>query len=90
MQYKDASKEQLDIKELNPCIYVFPAPWVWENLKKLTSNNAAGEFYLTDLVKIAMHEGKDIVSAKVEPLQVVGINTPEELARAEELLQKTL
>lgn len=89
-QYKDASATELAIKELNPCIYVFPAPWVWENLPKLTSNNAAKEFYLTDLVTIAMNEGKRIVSARVPPLEVVGVNTPEELRRAEELLQKTL
>jgi bifunctional UDP-N-acetylglucosamine pyrophosphorylase/glucosamine-1-phosphate N-acetyltransferase len=82
-QVKDASAAELTITELNPCIYVFPADWLWENLEKLNANNAAQEYYLTDLIKIAVDSGKPIVTETVDALQVIGINTPEELARAE-------
>ena len=82
-QVKDASEEIMQIRELNPCIFVFPAEWLWENLNKLNNQNAAEEYYLTDLVKIAVETGMEIVSETVDALQVMGVNTPEELHQAE-------
>ncbi|MFA5945562.1 MAG: NTP transferase domain-containing protein [Patescibacteria group bacterium] len=89
-QVKDASAEELEIREVNPCIFVFPAPWVWEHLAQLKNNNAAGEYYLTDLVSMAMKEGKEIVSETVDALEVTGINTPEELQKVEAIVNKRL
>ncbi len=82
-QFKDATPAILKIKELNPCIFVFPAAWLWTSLEKLDNKNANGEFYLTDLVKMAMEDKKEIVSETVDTMQVIGINTPDELKRAE-------
>lgn len=87
---KDASEAELAITEVNPSLYAFPAPWVWSALAKLQNNNASGEYYLTDLVGIATEEGKHIVSASVDPLEVVGVNTPEELKKAEALFTKNV
>ncbi len=85
---KDATPEELMITEVNPCIYAFPAPWVWDRLDRLKNANASGEFYLTDLVSAAMDDGLEIVTASANPFDVIGINSPEELARAEALRRK--
>ncbi|MFA5947201.1 MAG: NTP transferase domain-containing protein [Patescibacteria group bacterium] len=87
---KDASAEEAMITEVNPGIYAFPVPWVFDRLKDVKNENASGEYYLTDLIGLAMAEGRKIVTASVDPLQVVGINTPDELSKAEELLNKRL
>ena len=89
-QFKDASPEELKIHELNPCIFVFPAAWLWSSLTKLNNKNASGEYYLTDLVKMAMEDRKEIVSETVDAMQVIGINTPEELKRAEHAFIKSV
>ena len=85
-QVKDASEEEKKILELNPCIYAFPAPWVWERLAMLKNENASKEYYLTDVIAMAMQEGKQIATLEVNPLDVIGINSPEELARAEAMI----
>lgn len=87
-QVKDASEEEKMILELNPCMYAFPAPWIWERLSRLKNVNASKEYYLTDVIAMAMEEGKEIVTADADPLDVIGINSPEELARAEAIRQK--
>lgn len=89
-EFKDCSSSELEITEVNPGIYAFPVPWVFDRLKDVKNENAAAEYYLTDLIALAMKEGKKIVTAPVEPFQVVGINTPEELKKAEEIITKRL
>lgn len=85
---KDCNEEELDITEVNPGIYAFPAEWAWSNFDKIRNENASKEYYLTDLVALAVAEGKEIVTASADPLEVVGINSPEELARAIKLIDK--
>ncbi|MCR4312585.1 MAG: NTP transferase domain-containing protein [Candidatus Uhrbacteria bacterium] len=82
---KDATSEELDITEVNPGIYAFPAAWAWAHLDKLSNQNASNEYYLTELLALAVAEGVEIATASADPLEVVGINSPEELARAEKL-----
>lgn len=86
VEAKDASDEELEIKELNPAIYMFNAEWLWAHLPEIKNKNANGEYYLTDLIGIAIEEGEDVATAPADPLEVIGINTPEELERAENLL----
>lgn len=83
-QVKDATEEEKEILELNPCLFAFPAPWIWEKLAALKNNNANAEYYLTDVIAMAMEEGRGIETLEVDPMDVVGVNSPEELARAEE------
>ncbi len=80
---KDATPEELAVTEVNPAIFAFPAIWAWNRLENLKNTNASGEYYLTDLIGAAMEEGVTIVTADADPMDVVGINSPEELARAE-------
>ncbi len=85
---KDASPEELAITEVNPAIFAFPAAWAWGRLERLKNANASGEYYLTDLVSAAMEDRLSIVTASADPFDVIGINSPEDLARAEGLQQK--
>lgn len=85
---KDCTPDELEITEVNPGIYAFPAVWAWANLEKIGNENASKEYYLTDLIALAVAEGKEIATASANPLDVIGINSPEELARAEELVSK--
>lgn len=89
-EYKDATEAERAVQELNPAIYVFPTPWVWESLAQLTNTNASGEYYLTDLVERARLTKRAIVTETVDALQVIGINTPEELQRAEHAFMKNV
>jgi len=83
VEKKDATPEQLKIKEFNSAYYCFDAKWLWENLSKLNSNNAQGEYYLTDLIKIAIEQGLRIDSIDINPKEAMGINSPEQLKNAE-------
>lgn len=82
---KDATPEELLVSEVNPNMYALPAAWTWERLMTIKNENASGEYYLTDLVAAAMEDGKTIVTSPAGPRDVIGINTPEDLARAESL-----
>lgn len=85
---KDCTEDELKIKELNPAIYTFNAEWLWEHLPELKNQNASGEYYLTDLVEMAIEEGEAVVTAPAKPFEVVGINTPQELERAEKFFSR--
>jgi len=79
-EYKDASEEERNIKEINTaCCYVFDAKWLWENLPKVKNNNAKSEYYLTDLFQIAKEENEKIETIKMEPHESLGANTKEDL-----------
>ncbi len=82
VQVKDASEEMLKIKELNPCYFCFKAEWLWENLKRLGTANAQEEYYLTDLLQIAIAQGERISSIDIPSDEARGINTQDDLAVA--------
>ncbi len=85
-----ATTEQLNIHELNPGVYCFRADWLWQALKRIQLS-PKGEYYLTDLVKIAVDEGHLIQTLNVEdPNEVIGINTRLHLAQAETLLRQRI
>ena len=79
VEKKDATVEELAIKELNPSFYCFDATWLWENLRKIKRHNAQRECYLPDLIQIAINQGDTVDMAPVDPREVIGVNTPEQL-----------
>ena len=86
VEKKDATPEQLSIKELNPALFCFDAQWLWKYLPNIQNKNAQGEYYLTDLIHMAIGDGFRIASMNIDPLESIGVNTPEHLALAERLL----
>lgn len=83
LEYKDASINQQKIKELNPGLYMFNSAWLWKNLDKIKNQNAQGEYYLTDIVELAITSGEKIHSLPIDPKEVVGVNSKEDLTLAE-------
>ena len=85
-----ATPEQLSIHELNPGVYCFRAAWLWPALKRIALS-PKGEYYLTDLVGMAVTEGHSIQTLSMEdPNEVIGINTRLHLAQANALLSQRI
>lgn len=87
IEAKDANKEQLDLKEVNPSLYCFKAEWLWKALQTLTNLNAQGEYYLTDLLAKAIQAGEEVVTVNVPPHEALGVNTLEQLEIAEKIMK---
>jgi UDP-N-acetylglucosamine diphosphorylase/glucosamine-1-phosphate N-acetyltransferase len=88
VEARDASPEELAVKEINPAIYAFENQRLVEALGLLTPNNKQGEYYLTDVIGIFKQQGKKIAAQVVkDSREVLGINTPEELSECERYLQ---
>lgn len=84
VEEKDATPEQRAVSEINSGVYVVNRRDLFEALHKVTPNNAKGEYYLTDIVGILSRSGRKIQAVNCAPFaELQGINTPEELRRAE-------
>lgn len=83
----DASVGQRAIRLINTGIYCVTRQFLCEALPNVTPDNAQGEFYLTDIIRIGYESGRNIgVSYGAEPREILGVNTPEDLARVEALM----
>ena len=83
VEAKDCTPEQREIKEINAGMYCFKNKDLFAGLKKLTTNNAQHEYYLTDLVSILANEGKRVKGLVIEDRdEVMGINDCVELNKA--------
>ncbi|MBQ7503194.1 bifunctional UDP-N-acetylglucosamine diphosphorylase/glucosamine-1-phosphate N-acetyltransferase GlmU [bacterium] len=81
VEAKDCSPEEYAVEEVNLGAYCAKASFLREYLPKLTPNNAQGELYLTDLVKLGRHNGCRIGAVTTENIQcALGINTRLDLA----------
>ena len=85
VEFKDATEKEKLIKELNPAVYAFDSDWLWKNIGLIKNENTQGEYYLTDLIKIARHQNKKIEAVPMANL-IEGLqpNTKEELEILEE------
>lgn len=82
VEARDATAEQLEIKEVNTGIYVFDSTFLRKSLTKVKNNNAQGEYYLTDLIAIAVNEGRAVTSiTTTDEIEVLGVNTIDDLER---------
>lgn len=79
VEFKDANEEEREIMEVNPCYFCFESNWLFKKLKTLKNENAQGEYYLTDLVKMAIQEGEKIESINIDPSEALAANSKEEL-----------
>jgi len=91
VEHKDASPEQRQIREVNTGIMAVPTAALKRWLAGLKNDNAQGEYYLTDIVAMAVADGTPVVAAQpANEAEVLGVNSPGQLADLERRLQRML
>ena len=90
VEEKDCSEEEKATNEINSGIYCFKTEFLVENIDNLDTENAQGEFYLTDLIGIANNQKQDIVIVQVDEDSIKGINSMSQLNEVEDIMQKKL
>jgi bifunctional UDP-N-acetylglucosamine pyrophosphorylase/glucosamine-1-phosphate N-acetyltransferase len=89
VEERDASPTQRQIKEINAGIYAFDLPPLFDALRTIASQNAQGEFYLTDLIGIYRRRKLPVETLLVENArEILGINSRSELAEVSRLVRQ--
>ena len=88
-EVKHATREQKQIDEVNSGVYCFTSNWLWPALHNLP-RHSSGEYYLTDLVRIAASQGLEIATVIGKLEETIGINDRVQLAAAEQLLRRRI
>jgi bifunctional UDP-N-acetylglucosamine pyrophosphorylase/glucosamine-1-phosphate N-acetyltransferase len=88
---RDATGTEKQIHEINVGTYVTDGPFLFDALDKLQPRNAQGEYYLTDVVALAVERGLRVSALAVrEAAEGMGINTREQLAMAEQAIRRRI
>ncbi len=88
VEHKDASPEERMISEINTGIMGFKGAFLLENLPNIQNQNAQKEFYLTDILALAVDQGHKVQTLEVQnPVEVEGVNTKSQLAALERRFQ---
>ena len=83
-----ATPEQREIRELNVGAYCFNAGWLWDALQRIEKNSKKGEYYLTDIVEIAVRDHLPVQAVVHDDfIETIGINTRVHLSEAEAALR---
>ena len=89
VEHKDASDAERGIREINAGFMALSAKRLGGWLKKISNRNAQGEYYLTDVVTLAVAEGVPVQGVKIaDPDEVAGVNSKRELAALERAYQR--
>ena len=89
VEQKDANDAERAITEIYSGIMAVPAKQLAQWLSKLDNHNAQGEYYLTDIVAMAVADGVDVVAHRItDEVQVAGVNSPLQLAELERAHQQ--
>ena len=89
-EHKDASEDEREIGLCNACIIAFRADLFAELIGRIGNDNAQNEYYLGDLVPLANQAGHSVSYALAPEADVMGVNSRDQLARAEILFQNRL
>lgn len=90
VEEREATAAQRAVREINSGVYCFDAAWLWPRLRAVPERSN-GEYYLTDLVAVAVREGRLVVALPADdPLEAVGINDRVQLAQVERVMQRRL
>jgi bifunctional UDP-N-acetylglucosamine pyrophosphorylase/glucosamine-1-phosphate N-acetyltransferase len=90
VEAKDASPEERAIPWCNSGVMAVDGKVLFQLLDKIDNKNAKGEFYLTDLVRLAREMGRACQMVAGDPEELLGINSRAELAEAEAIVQRGL
>ena len=91
VEQKDANQEQRALNEINTGVILCPGDKLKAWLSKLGNDNSQGEYYLTDVIAMAVADGVEVHGIKTDSsVEVMGINDKKQLAEAERALQARL
>jgi bifunctional UDP-N-acetylglucosamine pyrophosphorylase / glucosamine-1-phosphate N-acetyltransferase len=87
VEQRDASEAERRIREINTGSYCFDPDALFGALGRIGNANAKGEYYLTDVVRVMIGDGRTVLTVPApDPHRVLGVNTEEELRAAEAVL----
>jgi bifunctional UDP-N-acetylglucosamine pyrophosphorylase/glucosamine-1-phosphate N-acetyltransferase len=88
VEERDASGEERGIREVNSGIYTFELSGLFDSLGRLATDNAQGEYYLTDLVAMYRHRGLTVGTLMIDdPTELRGVNSRVDLAELTQILR---
>jgi len=88
VEQKDATAEQLAIKEVNMSTYLFQTDDLCDSLARLSNDNAQAEYYLTDCARLLHQAGRPVAALPVlQPCESLSINNPDELKIVDEAMR---
>jgi len=90
VEQKDCTETELAVKTVNAGIYAVDTALLERYIPALDNNNAQKEYYLTDIVKMAVDEGKVVHPVYVEEEEFKGVNSKLDLAHAEVIMQSRI
>ena len=90
VEQKDCNEDELKVTTANAGVYCFDTSFLLDNLPKLSNKNAQDEYYITDLVEIAVNNGLDVKPVIVQKENFIGVNSKLDLANAEVLHQNRI
>lgn len=88
-EHRDCSEEELGITEVNPGIYAIESGFLRQSIERLSTDNAQGELYLTDLVAMAS-EGAGVATVDWDMRELRGVNDRWELAEADVFMRERI
>ncbi len=88
VEQTDATPAERLVREINTGVYCFDSAFLDKALRRLRRNNRQGEFYLTDVVAMAVGDGLDVAAVRcADPGEVIGVNSRLDLSRAQGILR---
>jgi bifunctional UDP-N-acetylglucosamine pyrophosphorylase / glucosamine-1-phosphate N-acetyltransferase len=91
VEHKDASDEHKLINEVNTGILALNAAYLNDCLSNIGNNNAQGEYYLTDIIALAVKDGNEVIATQVDhSYEAEGINDRKQLAAIERIFQRNI
>ncbi|MGC7879742.1 bifunctional UDP-N-acetylglucosamine diphosphorylase/glucosamine-1-phosphate N-acetyltransferase GlmU, partial [Desulforudis sp. 1190] len=89
VEQKDATPDELAVREINTGVYCFSAAGFFDSLRKISNNNQQGEYYLTDIIGVYVAGGRPVASYLAsDPVEIMGINDRLQLAAAEKVIRR--
>lgn len=90
VEQKDCTQEQLAITTVNAGVYCVNSALLNKFIPKISNNNAQKEYYLTDIVKMAIDNNLSVEPIVVNENEFMGVNSKVDLSRADALMQKRI
>jgi len=91
VEQKDASRSEQEIQEINTGVLCFDNQLLFENLHKVTNDNAQGEYYLPDVIPLLKKQGKKVSAYQMADLsESLGVNDRVALSQAQKIMQRRI